>query len=35
MVADLEIQQGGSATGAQSAAENFWTATPTPGHIKV
>ena len=29
-VTDLEIQQGGSATSAQSAAENFWAARPLP-----
>ena len=32
-VADLEIQKGGSATGAQSAPENCWVATPTSGHV--
>ena len=33
-VADL-FSKGGSATGVQSAAENFWAATPTSGHAKV
>ena len=32
-VVDLEIQKGGSATGAQSTPENFWVATPTSGHV--
>jgi len=32
-VADLEIWKGGSATGARSAPENFWIATPTSSHI--
>ena len=31
-MADLEIQKGGSATGARSAPANFWVATPTFGH---
>ena len=34
-MADLEIQKGGSATGAQSAPENVWVATPASGHVKV
>ena len=34
-VADLEIQKGDSATGMQSAPENFWAAMPTFGHVKV
>ena len=32
-MADLEIYKGVSATGARSALENFWVATPTSGNV--